>query len=118
MCMSISQTKQGQPERRHEPRLPSELAVRIWGCDDRGVRFVQEAIARNLSRSGALLTGIQQNLRCGDLIGLQYENREAHFRIIWVRDSRTSLKIQAAVQRVGPYECPWKAVLGEQLTAK
>jgi hypothetical protein len=116
--MFISQTQPGQPERRHEPRLRSDLPVRIWGCDDRGVRFVQEAVARNLSGSGALLTGIQQNLRCGDLIGLQYENREAHFRVIWARDSRTSLKIQAAVQRVGPYECPWKGLLEEQLTMK
>jgi hypothetical protein len=105
-------------DRRHEPRFRSELAVRVWGCDDRGVRFVQDATARNLSSSGALISGIQQKLRCGDLIGLQYENREAHFRVIWVRDSGSSLKIQAAVQRVGNYECPWKTLLEEQLSAK
>lgn len=102
-------------ERRNEPRFASELAVRIWGCDDRGVRFVQDAIARNLSGSGALLTGIQQNLRCGDLVGVQFENRQAHFRIIWVRDSGGTRRIQAAVQKVGAYECPWKTVLAEEI---
>ncbi len=79
---------------------------------------MQDATARNLSGSGALLNGIEQNLRCGDLIGVQYESRQAHFRVIWVRDSHSALKTQAAVQRVGPYDCPWRELLEHQLTTK
>lgn len=105
-------------ERRHETRFASELSVRVWGCDEHGARFVQDAIARNLSHSGALLTAIQHNLRCGDLLGVQYQNRQAHFRVIWVRDSRSVQKIQVAVQRVGAYECPWEAVLEEEIVPR
>jgi hypothetical protein len=119
MSMSLPSIEMGPTkERRHETRFASQLPVRVWGCDENGERFVQDATARNLSYSGALLAGIEHNLRCGDLLGVQYQNRLAHFRVIWVRDSRSVQKVQVAVQRVGAYESPWKSVLEERLTTQ
>lgn len=100
-------------ERRHEPRVSTDLPVRIWGYDEKGTRFLQQIHARNLSESGALLVGLQKELRCGDLIGLQYQDREARFKVIWTRDSGSSLKVEAAVQKLRADECPWKHALSE-----
>jgi hypothetical protein len=105
-------------ERRREPRLIEDLPVRIWAVDDRGLRFTQSAIAHNISRSGALLTGLERKLRCGDLIWVQYVNAKARFRIVWIRDSQGPYKVQAAVQRFSEDECPWGDVLAGHAVAE
>ena len=100
-------------ERRQQPRVPSDLTVSIWGYNEKGSRFLQQIRARNISESGALLVGIEQELRCGDLVGVQYENRQARFKVVWTRNSESALKIEAAVQKLRADECPWKRVLEE-----
>ena len=104
-------------ERRDQPRVPTDIPVRIWGMDKSGARFTQEIRARNLSESGALLVEIQQPLRCGDWIGVQYEDRKARFKVIWIQDSESSLKIKAAVQKLRADECPWKHELSKSKAA-
>lgn len=93
-------------ERRREPRIPSEVKVRIAGVDAHGELFAQDAIARSLSVSGALLTGIKHQLRCGDGLFVDHNQSQAKFKVVWVRDG------QAAVQRFKDEPCPWKEVLG------
>ncbi len=71
-------------DRRSETRAPAELGVTIWGVDTKGDRFLQEARAREISLSGALLTGLDVELRSGDVVGILYANRKARFRVVWV----------------------------------
>jgi hypothetical protein len=47
-------------------------------------------------------------MRSGDLLWVQYEQRKARFRIVWVRDSESDLKTQAAIQKLDKEECPWR----------
>jgi hypothetical protein len=101
-------------ERRREPRIQTDLTVHVWGMDSGGAFFVQEAHARSLSGNGALLSAIQPSLRCGDLIWVQYGGQRARFRVVWVRDSKTQWKIQAAIQKFDGDECPWKELLSRQ----
>jgi hypothetical protein len=101
-------------ERRREPRIPANLAVRIRCVDAHGTVLVQHAQARNISNSGALLTTLDDPPRIGDLVAVEYAGKTARFRIIWVRDSASHLKIQAAVQRLQQDECPWKELLSLQ----
>jgi hypothetical protein len=104
-----------QVDRRREPRVESNLPVLIWGIDARGLPFAQKALARNISGQGALLSGIEQLLRCGDLMVVQYGKKRARFRVVWTRDSANGEKVRAAVQRLEAEECPWKEEL--QLTS-
>jgi len=97
-----------QIDRRREPRVESNIPVLIWGIDARGLPFAQSALARNISSRGALLLGIEQPLRCGDLIAIQYGKKHARFRLVWTRDSGDGEKVRAAVQRLETEECPWK----------
>jgi len=101
-------------DRRREPRTDADLGLMVWGVDTRGDRFLQEARARDISLSGALLTGLDAELRSGDVIGILYAGKKARYRMVWVRESGTSDKVQAAVHRFAPDECPWKELLTEE----
>jgi len=94
-------------DRRNESRNNADLALLVWGIDSEGERFAQQAHARNISTSGALLTGLQASLKSGDVIGILYAGRKARFRVVWVRYDRTGEPMQAAVHRIEPDLCPW-----------
>lgn len=101
-------------DRRREPRADADLGLVVWGVDTRGDRFLQEARARDISLSGALLTGLDAELRSGDVIGILYAGKKARYRVVWVRHSGTSDKVQAAVHRFPADVCPWKELLTEE----
>jgi len=65
-------------ERRQEPR-----AVQISGRDAAGMPFTQSATASSVSNGGALLSGLFQEIRPGDLLWVEYQQRKARFRIVW-----------------------------------
>jgi len=100
-------------DRRREARTDADIALIVWGVDTRGDRFLQEAYAREISQSGALLSGLDCELRSGDVIGILYAGKKARYRVVWVRQSETSHKVQAAVHRFTTDECPWRDLLTE-----
>jgi hypothetical protein len=101
-------------DRRSESRTDADLPVTVWGIDTRGERFLQQARAREISLSGALVTGLDIELRSGDLIGLLYTSKKARFRVVWVRQSGNSRKVQAAIHRLEADLCPWQDLLSEE----
>jgi hypothetical protein len=88
--------------------MQAGLAVQVSGRDCNGTPFTQRVTASNVSRSGALLSGLSRGMRSGDLLWVEYEQRKARFRIVWVRDSQSGPKTQAAVQKLETEECPWR----------
>lgn len=101
-------------DRRREPRTPTDLPLHVWGIDTHGERFLQEARARDISLSGALLFGLDADLRSGDVIGILYTGRKARFRVIWTRYDEGGDKMQVAVHRIAPDPCPWEDLLSER----
>ena len=85
----------------------------VWGVNTEGERFLQEAHARELSLSGALLTGLDADLRSGDVIGILYGKKKARYRVVWVRYDGGGEKMQVAVHRLEADECPWRELLSE-----
>ena len=104
-------------DRRRENRSEADLAVTIWGIDTRGEKFLQHAHAREISLSGALLTGLEAELRSGDVLGLIYSGKKARYRVVWIRHG-ADRKMQAAVVRVEADVCPWQQLLAEQPVAE
>ncbi|HTS07335.1 MAG TPA: PilZ domain-containing protein [Candidatus Eisenbacteria bacterium] len=98
-------------DRRCESRRPIDLPLLVWGVDVQGERFLQEAHARDISLSGALLSGLDADLRSGDVIGILCGKRKARFRVIWVRYDGDGEKMQVAVHRIEADECPWVELL-------
>jgi len=93
------------------PRTTLDLKVRVWGMGANDQPFFQSAIAQNISATGACIYGIEQSLKVGDVIGVQYESRKARCRVIWMVDAGALKKTQVGVQLVADQECPWAAML-------
>ena len=70
--------------RRSEPRFPVRLPVRIWGMDRSGRAFSQRATTLVVSVNGSRLDGVRVPLALGDVVGVQYGDHKARFRVIWV----------------------------------
>lgn len=99
------------------PRATLDLRVRVWGMGANEQPFFQNATAQNVSATGACIFGLDNELKVGDVIGVQYEGRKARCRVIWVVDAGGLKKVQVGVQLVADQECPWKAVLPAEAQA-
>lgn len=100
-------------ERRSQPRVRIALRVNVSGLDASCEGFSENVLATNLSQSGALLTKIKAELRCGDLVLVEYGKHQAQFRIVWVMNDSQGKEdgMQAAIHKLAGQDCPWEAVL-------
>lgn len=95
-----------------ETRVAADLIVRIWGMAN-GRAFFQNAYARQLGHESALLSGIEHSLQAEDVIGVQYGDKKARFRVLRVKDLGLPQRIQADVQLLSGQQCPWKELVRE-----
>jgi hypothetical protein len=91
-----------------EPRLTVDLPVRIWGLGADGRPFSQHARAHNISSEGALISGVDNELKVGDVIGIQCEERKTRCAVVWVLNTGPVKKNQVGIKLVAEQECPWK----------
>ena len=73
-----------------------------------GRTFSQYVHARNISSTGALFSGLEHELKVGDVIGVQYGERKSRCRVVWVMDAGALQKVEAGVQIVADQDCPWR----------
>ena len=99
------------PENETEPRLTVDLPVRIWGMSADGRPFSQFARAQNVSSEGALISGVESELKVGDVIGLQCEEKKVRCTVIWVLNTGPVKKNQVGIKLVTDQDCPWRAHL-------
>ncbi|HEY3975187.1 MAG TPA: PilZ domain-containing protein [Candidatus Sulfotelmatobacter sp.] len=97
------------------PRATLDLKVRVWGMGANNQPFFQNAMAQNVSVTGACLFGIEPDLKVGDVIGVQYETKKARCRVVWVVDAGALKKTQVGVTLVADQDCPWAAALPADL---
>src|SRR5579863_7683692 len=93
------------------PRATLDLKVRVWGMGANGQPFFQNAMAQNISATGACIYGIEPELKVGDVIGVQYEGKKARCKVVWVVNAGALKKTQVGVQLVMDQDCPWAAAL-------
>jgi len=93
-------------ERCRKQRTHIDITVLVWGIDTHGERFLHEAHARDISLSGALLSGPETDIRSGDVIGILCGKRNARFRVVWVRYDDAGDKMIVAGQRLAADACP------------
>lgn len=97
------------------PRATIDLRLRVWGMGANDQPFHQNANAQNVSRTGACISGLDQELKVGDVIGVQYETKKARCRVVWVMEASGLKKIQVGVQLVADQECPWMSQLPAEM---
>lgn len=96
------------------PRATLDLRVRVWGMGANEHVFFQNAIAQDVSATGACIYGLEQELKVGDIIGVQYEAKKARCKVIWVVNAGGLKKIQVGLQLIPDQECPWIAMLRQE----
>jgi len=95
-------------DRQSEPRLSVDLPVRIWGMSAEGRPFSQTARAQNITSEGALITGVESELKVGDVVGVQCEEKKTRCTVTWVMNTGPLKKNQVGVKLVADQDCPWK----------
>ena len=103
--------------KRREPRVQAILQVRIAGIDASGRGLLQMVPTRNISRQGALLAGIQGEVKIGETIVITYKSSKARFRVTWVGDAGSERAGQIGVQSVEPEKCIWDTKTLPPMTA-
>jgi PilZ domain len=91
-------------------RVEAPIIVRVWGMDADGRPFFQNASADNLSAEGALVTGIRHQLKTGEIIGIQYNERKSRFKIVWLKDALLPGTFDAGVQILPNQRTPWEGM--------
>jgi hypothetical protein len=94
-------------DRRRQSRIRSGIPVRVWGIDAKHRPFQATVSAFNMSTHGALLHGVQNHLRPGDTIELQYEGQTTAYTVIWTGGPGTQQAGQVGLRRAANQPCPW-----------
>lgn len=87
------------------------LPVSIFGSDAEGNPFCEFVTAQQFNEEGALLEGIEHNLRPGEVIGLQYKNQKTRARVIWVCELTSGPATRAGVKLIAREKCPWNQLI-------
>jgi PilZ domain len=101
-----------------EPRLDVELPIRIFGMSAEGRPFLQNARARNISRHGAKLAGLETRLKPGEVVGVQLGEKKARCKVIWVVDAGQTQKVEVGVSLLEGQPCPWEKEMEQSQQAE
>jgi hypothetical protein len=80
--------------------------------------FNQNALAQNASITGACISGLEHELKVGDVIGVQYDTKKARCKVIWVMEAEGLKKVQVGVQLLVDQECPWISQLPPEMRSR
>ena len=85
-------------DRRRQQRVSVELLVKIWGVDIHARPFTQPASLRTISGRGGTLQGVHAQLKCGDVVDLQYQDAKAQFRIVWLGKYGSAMQGEVGIE--------------------
>jgi len=92
---------------RREPRKEIRLPVRIFGTDDHGRVFSENVFTVDISRGGAKLTGVQSQVKPGEIIGMAHERSKGRFLVKWAGQPHTPQEGQIGLQNASPEKFTW-----------
>jgi hypothetical protein len=93
--------------RRSQPRTQAEVPVRIFGTDRHGQVFSEKALAVNLSRNGAEISGVRSELTLDEIVGLTYGANRVHFRVKWIGAPGTPKDGHIGLLNIAPAKPLW-----------
>jgi len=100
-----------QPGTRREQRLRIAVPVQLWGMDLEGAMFSQDAVAVDITTTGARLTGIAHSLQRGCVVGVKRQNSKARYRVVWVGDASSATEGQIGLQLIDGGKFIWGRTL-------
>jgi len=96
---------------RRYPRSQVRLPVRIFGTDSSGAVFSENVFTAELSQNGARLTGVQSQIKVGEIIGLSYKQSKGRFCVKWAGQPGTPRANQLGLLNLTPDKPLWDVPL-------
>jgi methyl-accepting chemotaxis protein len=103
---------------RRDPRVEVSLPVKLTATDVDGHHLEHEVTTINVSRKGALLTGVRGKLRQGDMVILRRLNRQEQYSISWVGQENTAKAGQIGVSVIDPASSFWNDAIDKYSSAE
>ncbi len=101
---------------RLESRIPKALAVRIQGTHRDGYTFIQDAGTIDISKRGAQLAWETCLNGPGEIIQVQHNRQQAHFRVVWVGQAGTPHANRVGICCLEADQCIWSAHIDQGKT--
>ena len=92
---------------RREPRADFILQVRILGMSADNRPFNESVQTLNISRRGVVLTGVQCQLKVGEVVGLRSGEKKARYRVAWVRRTDPAQPADVGLETVEDGKSLW-----------
>ena len=103
--------------RRRQPRTEIGLRVELWGTDSEGHPFLEVACTEDLSEGGTHLKGVCAPVKTGDVVGINYGDKKAQFRVIWVGEPGTPYESHIGLMGIVQHGSLWGVNLPAQAPA-
>jgi methyl-accepting chemotaxis protein len=110
--------RQFKIERRDEPRMQVLLPVKLSGTDIDGHHLEHQLNTINISRKGALLTGVRCSFQVGTVVILSRLNRREEYLISWVGGENTAKAGQIGVSAIDPNSSFWDDAIDQHSLAE
>ncbi len=105
-----------EPQHRLESRIPKALAVRIQGVHRDSYSFIQDAGTIDISKRGAQLAWETCLNGPGEIIQVQHNGQQAHFRVVWVGQAGTPHANRVGICCLEADKCIWNAHIAQGKT--
>lgn len=99
--------------RRRDDRITATLPVRVWGMDASGKPFSLSVKTCDVTRTGVRLMGVTVQLAPDEIVGIQYGEAKARYRVVWCGKPGTRNAGQVGLQTLQPEKQLWKEVLAQ-----
>ena len=97
--------------KRHEPRHPIRIPVRIFGTDAEGKPFSENVHSFDISHQGARLDGVRTRLKLDEIIGLSQGANKGRFTVKWLGSEGTTTAGQVGLVSASPDKNVWDTPL-------
>ncbi len=97
--------------KRHEPRHPIRIPVRIFGTDAQGKPFSENVHSFDISHQGVRLDGVHTRLKLEEIIGLSQGSNKGRFTVKWLGAEGTLTAGQVGLVSVNPEKNVWDTSL-------
>ena len=94
-------------DKRRKERVKAVLPVKVWGNDGTGKPYSAVAHTLDITQTGARLGSVHHIFSIGDRLTLQYRQRKADFRVVWVKQLEKSSEFQIGLATITHENDPW-----------
>jgi|HubBroStandDraft_6_1064221.scaffolds.fasta_scaffold91397_2 hypothetical protein len=94
-------------DKRRNDRVKAVLPVKVWGNDSAGTPYSTVAHTLDIAQTGARLGSVHRVFNVGDRLTLQYRQRKADFKVIWIKQLEKSSEYQIGLETIIHENDPW-----------